>query len=108
MDAGLSRFNCRKIVSSLTGMPSRCIKFTPATTHPVANQPDNLSHPFNSSHVGRSNLGQPVGEGPSPASSVSTLPPVQCVSQLDPEQASPGGGGYASNPMAGDGRGLHP
>jgi hypothetical protein len=29
MDAGLSRFDCRKIVSSLTGMPSRCIKFSP-------------------------------------------------------------------------------
>ena len=52
--------------------------FTRATAHPVANQAHYLSHPFSASHVGRSNLGQPVGERPSPAFSVSTLPPVQC------------------------------
>jgi len=52
--------------------------FTWATAHPVANQAYNLSHPFSSSHVGRSNLGQPVGKGSSPAFPVSTLPPVQC------------------------------
>ena len=31
--------------------------FTRATAHPVANQGHNLSQPFSSSHVGRSNLG---------------------------------------------------
>ena len=56
---------------------------TRATAHPVANQGHNLSHPFSSSHVGRSNLGQPVDEGPSPAFAVSTLPPVQCEVDFD-------------------------
>ncbi|MGZ2505245.1 hypothetical protein ACVINI_005791 [Rhizobium beringeri] len=78
MDAGLSRFDCRKtVVADRHAEPMHEV-FTRATAHPVANQAHYLSHPFRSSHVGRSNLGQPVGEGPSPAFSVSTLPPVQC------------------------------
>jgi hypothetical protein len=48
------------------------------TAHSVANQAHNLSHPLSSSHIWCSNLGQPVGEGSSPAFPVSTLPPVQC------------------------------
>lgn len=38
MDAGFLYFNCRKIVSSLTCMPSRCIKYS-AGRPPILCQP---------------------------------------------------------------------
>jgi hypothetical protein len=51
--------------------------FSRTTAHPVANEAHNLSHPLSSSHIGCSNLGQPVGKCSSSASPVSTPPPVQ-------------------------------
>ena len=108
MDAGLLRFNCRKIVSSLTGIPSRCIKYSrrrPPMLWPIKPTISSiLAVLFGARRVQQWATG--LRRFAAGMSGVCTA--IQCelkFSRLGPELASPGGRGCASR--AGNGFAFH-